>query len=121
MNILCLPRNSLWLINFAVELYLQEGSGPTRLIYQKLVTLTNDKCNSTLVEHHKNIITPNNICTWGNLVRSEDEGTALIDAESRTLIGLSSLIFGENDGTYPDVYLRVQPYLKWIDSVIKRK
>lgn len=101
--------------------YLQEGSGPTRLIYQNVQTLTNDDCSTVLVDNHENLMTSNNICTWGNLVRSEGEGTALIDAKSRTLIGLSSLIFGDNDGTYPDVYLRVQPFLKWIESVIKSK
>lgn len=96
---------------------LQEN--PKRLSYRNAKTLTNKKCRAAVVDNHKDYIIPAIVCTWGNLNRHKDEGTALIDAKNRTLIGLSSLIFAGNDGRYPDLYLRVQSDIKWIKSVIK--
>lgn len=65
-------------------------------------TLTCEECRTAVVDNHADLITPS---TWDNLIGDKDEGTALIDAKSRILLGLSSLIFAKNDRTYPDVYL----------------
>lgn len=109
------------LLKFALPLFCLfslQGS-PRRLNIRNVKTLTNQKCRAIVVENQKNLIESVNICTLGNLKRDEDEGTALIDAKSRTLIGLSSLIFVGNDGTYTDVYLTVQPAIQWIKQTIR--
>lgn len=74
---------------------------------------------AAVADQFEGLVTSYNICTKRNLIRNVDEGTALIDAKERTLIGMSSLILGGNDdGSFPDIYLRVQPSVKWIESVM---
>lgn len=59
-------------------------------------------CRSTVDDEHTDLITELNMCKSGSLTPNQDEGTALIDDGTRTLIAMSSFIFNNDDTSYVD-------------------
>lgn len=59
------------------------------------------------------------ICTQndeGDWLTLGDFGSALISAVNQTIIGIATGLFLQLD---LDVYLRVEPYIEWIEHVIE--
>lgn len=80
--------------------------------------MTNDRCRYVVDGEHIDLVTDINICTSGNLTPDQDEGTALVDYNSRTLIGMSTFIFNNDATLYVDIYLRIEPFVDWIEDTI---
>lgn len=72
-----------------------------------------------LEEIYQPYVLDTTICTQndeGDALTLGDYGTALISSSNRTIIGIATGLFLDSD---LDVYLRVEPYIEWIEHAIE--
>lgn len=86
--------------------------------------MRNDDCLGYLDEYRRRFIVETSICAdnqdTNERLHSGAYGTALVSSENSRVIGIASVIFlGEN--MYPDVYVRIAPYIEWINEIISTK
>lgn len=78
--------------------------------------IRNDDCKRYLEDAQSAYVLETTVCADNRDERlnAGDHGTALISTRSNQLIGLASVLL-LNDGIDLNVYLRVEPYLFWIE------
>lgn len=86
-----------------------------------MTTLRNIECAGYLGDSREHFVVDNAICA-DNPVTNERLysgafGTALVSSKNNLVIGIASVIFYEINN--PDVFVRVAPYIDWINSVMR--
>lgn len=84
-----------------------------------VTTLRNIDCRGYLDDEQQIFVSDNTICADsyddGLNVGAGDYGTALISARNNRIVAIASMMFWE-DANLPDIYLRVAPYIEWIEE-----
>lgn len=83
--------------------------------------MRNEDCRSRLTAFQRFYVLEETVCTNnepGQGLSLGDYGTGLINAIDDKLLGIASVfMFGIRDGK-PDIFIRVHPYLDWIQQVV---
>lgn len=84
-----------------------------------MTTLRNIDCRGYLDDEQQIFVSDNTICADsyddGLNAGAGDYGTALISARNNRIVAIASTMFWAGD-KLPDIYLRVAPYIEWIEE-----